>query len=251
MLHCMPEFTRCSFDAECKDVLDCLGNCDPTDSECGFACGLGTEAGQNPNFISLMQCLVEHECMDKYDELGACLATDDQAMDITDYDMVAGDWWTVWGQSCGQEDQYGKWGVADWVPCSHARFIQVDDEEWINNTTYCAGSDSVCEGDLLVTVPQVYWSSPGVLRHDYPQSEAPVVPQIEDWKWMWISGDWAIVVWCGSNPMLEYNGAFVLSRNRSDGTIPADLEGEIRDQLELYGMNLDTMCLTDSTNCPV
>ena len=51
--------------------------------------------------------------------------------------------------------------------------------------------------------------------------------------------------------MLEYNGAFVLSRNRSDGTIPADLEGEIRDQLELYGMNLDTMCLTDSTNCPV
>ena len=74
-------------------MLDCLGNCDPTDSECGFACGLGTEAGQNPNFISLMQCLVEHECMDKYDELGACLATDDQAMDITDYDMVRKCYW--------------------------------------------------------------------------------------------------------------------------------------------------------------
>ena len=81
-----------------------------------------------------------------------------------------------------------------------------------------------------MTVPLVYWSSPGVLRHDYPQSEAPVVPQIEDWKWMWVSEDnnWAVVVWCGSNPMLDYNGAFVLSRTRSNGTIPADLEPVIR-----------------------
>ena len=81
-----------------------------------------------------------------------------------------------------------------------------------------------------MTIPNVYWSSPGVLRHDYPQAEAPVVPQIEDWKWMWISDDnnWSVVVWCGSNPMLEYNGAFVLSRTRSDGTLPADLEPTIR-----------------------
>ena len=76
----------------------------------------------------------------------------------------------------------------------------------------------------------VYWSSPGVLRHDYPQSEAPVVPQIEDWKWMWVSEDnnWAVVVWCGSNPMLDYNGALVLSRTRSDGTLPPELEPVIR-----------------------
>ena len=81
-----------------------------------------------------------------------------------------------------------------------------------------------------MTVPQVYWSVPGVLRHDYPQSEAPVIPQIEDWKWMWISEDnnWAIVIWCGSNPMLDYNGAFVLSRHRSDGTLEPDMEPTIR-----------------------
>ena len=40
---------------------------------------------------------------------------------------------------------HGDWGGAhDWVPCSHARFIQVEEEEWINNTTFCVGSDSVC-----------------------------------------------------------------------------------------------------------
>ena len=58
---------------------------------------------------------------------------------------MTGDWWTVYGQSCGQVDSHGDWGGAhDWVPCSHARFLQVEDEEWINNTTFCVGSDSVC-----------------------------------------------------------------------------------------------------------
>ena len=66
-----------------------------------------------------------------------------------------------------------------------------------------------------------------------------------------MNGDWAIVIWCGSNPMLDYNGAFVLSRSRSDGTIPVELEKDIRDQLKLYGMSLDNMCLTDSTHCAV
>ena len=110
------------------------------------------------------------------------------------------------------------------------RFLQLEDDSWINNTTYCPlAVDGEC-GDVLVTAPKVYWSSPGVLRHDYPQSEAPIVPQIEDWKWMWVSEDnlWAVVVWCGSNPMLEYNGAFVLHRQRSDGTLPTELEPVIR-----------------------
>ena len=129
-----------------------------------------------------------------------------------------------------QTDEYGTWsGAYDWYPCSHARFLQLEDDSWINNTTYCPGSGSEC-GEVLVTAPVVYWSSPGVLRHDYPQSEAPIVPQIEDWKWMWVSEDnmWAVVIWCGSNPMLEYNGAFVLHRERTDGTIPEELKPVIR-----------------------
>ena len=75
--------------------------------------------------------------------------------------------------------------------------------------------------------------------------------QIEDWKWVWISGDWAVVVWCGSNPMLEYNGGFVLSREKSDGTLPPELEGEIKNILETFGMKLEGMCRTDSTGCQV
>ena len=51
--------------------------------------------------------------------------------------------------------------------------------------------------------------------------------------------------------MLDYNGAFVLSRHRSDGTIPADLEPSIRTVLEKYGMNLDDMCLVNSSQCSI
>jgi len=254
MTHCLPEFTKCLLDSQCMDILTCLGKCSPTDAECGFSCGMGTEAGKNAHFQTLLSCMVDNDCFEGYEESGRCLAEDNQALEVTDYSLVQGDWWTVWGQSCGQTDQYGVWsGAYDWYPCSHARFLQLEDGDWINNTTYCPGSDSVCQGDTFVTVPKVYWSSPGVLRHDYPQEEAPVVPQIEDWKWMWISEDnlWAVVVWCGSNPMLEYNGAFVLSRHRSDGTLPADLEPTIRDVLVKYGMNLDNMCLVNSLECPV
>ena len=77
--------------------------------------------------------------------------------------------------------------------------------------------------------------------------------------------------------MLEYNGGFLLSRSRSDGSLPADLEPTIRymnistialcfpyinistifsissiifrEQLSKYGMNLDEMCLVNSLEC--
>lgn len=254
MTHCLSEITECAIDTPCMDVLMCLKDCDPDDATCPYGCGMGGEAGKNPHFINLLYCMVDNNCMGTYEDSGACLAEDDQALDLTDYDLVAGDWWTVWGQNCGQTDQWGEWsGAMDWIPCSHARFLQLDDGEWINNTTFCAnaGSGDYCEGTPLVTIPKVYWTNPGVLRHDYPQSEAPIVPQIEDWKWLWISEDnqWSIVVWCGYNPMLNYNGAFVLSRSRSDGTLPADLEPTIREQLIKYGMNLDEMCLINSLEC--
>ena len=35
------------------------------------------------------------------------------------------------------------------------------------------------QGEVIVTIPQVYWSSPGVLRHDYPKIEAPITPQVK------------------------------------------------------------------------
>ena len=144
MTHCLLEFTSCSLDSQCMEILNCMSACDPTDAECGFTCGMGSEAGKNPHFVSLLACMVENGCIERYEESGACLAEDGLALDTTDYSLVSGDWWTVYGQSCGQTDSHGQWaGAYDWYPCSHARF-RLTDSGWINNTTYCPGSDSVC-----------------------------------------------------------------------------------------------------------
>ena len=63
---------------------------------------MGSQAGKNPHFVALLSCMVKNDCIERYDESGACLAEDHQALPLTDYSLVSGDWWTVWGQSCGQ-----------------------------------------------------------------------------------------------------------------------------------------------------
>ena len=77
-------------DSECLAILTCLQECEPSDAECGFTCGMGAEAGKNEHFTDLLQCMVENECFDRYEESGSCLASDDQALGITDYELVGG-----------------------------------------------------------------------------------------------------------------------------------------------------------------
>ena len=76
--------------------------------------------------------------------------------------------------------------------------------------------------------------------------------QIEDWKFIsHPHPDWAFVAWCGSNPALVYNGAFVITRERSlDGlaSLP-EVELELRAAAESLGIDFDAMCVSDNTNC--
>ena len=102
MTRCSTEVMECFTDPACAEILTCLSKCAEGDAECPFSCGMGSEAGKNPHFVSLMSCIMEHECMPRYEESGACLAEDSEALDTVDYGLVAGDWWTVYGQSCGQ-----------------------------------------------------------------------------------------------------------------------------------------------------
>ena len=96
--------------------------------------------------------------------------------DLTDVSQIAGDWWVVKGQNCGQE---GWPSGLDGYPCQHSRFIELSDGSWINNVTYCHGSDSVCSTPIMVVTPDVSLKLPGVVRTDYPEGEAPMRPQVE------------------------------------------------------------------------
>ncbi len=164
-------------------------------------------------------------------------------------EQISGEWWVVKGQNCGQE---GWPGGYDGYPCQHIRYIPDGNGGWVNNCTFCEGSNSVCSSEYFVTVPAVYLPAPGVLRHDYPEGEAPLLPQIEDWKVVsYPDPDWAFLIWCGSNPALEYNGAFIISRYRNLDPIPADVEAEFMNVASRFGMDYDMMCVSDNTNCEV
>lgn len=245
--HCFLEAAQCYFDSQCFQVLQCLQECagKPDEAQCSFACGM---TDGNEHFRALLKCMVEGGCMPEYEPDGTCLARDDQALqDVVSLEQVQGDWWVLKGQNCGQE---GWRGGYDWYPCQHGRFLQVDQDEWINNTTYCNGKDSVCTSDTIVTVPKISLVAPGVVRHDYPDGEAPIVPQIEDWKFVaYPDPDWALVIWCGTNPVLEYNGAFVASRQRHLFDLPSDVEVKLREAATSFGIDFDAMCVSDNLNC--
>ena len=82
------------------------------------------------------------------------------------------------GQNCGQDKLWP--GGFDWFPCQHGRFEHVLEPQdyWINNTTFCGGSNSTCVGEKYYnTKPTISITSPGVVRNDYPVGQAPLVPQ--------------------------------------------------------------------------
>ncbi len=63
--------------------------------------------------------------------------------------------------------------------------------------------------------------------------------------------DWAFVVWCGSNPALDYNGAFIVSRQRNEDNLTPEVEAELRAATSAVGIDYDAMCVSDNTNCPI
>ena len=142
-----------------------------------MACILTAEP--NEHFTELLNCMAEHNCMAMYPDDGMCLATDDEALQsITDIAQVEGDWWVLKGLNCGQDETW--YGGADWLPCQHGRNIQLENGNWINNTTYCNGKNNTCTSDILVTLPELSLISPGVVRNDYPKGEAPLIPQVKN-----------------------------------------------------------------------
>jgi len=225
-------------------MTDCEGR--PDQAQCQFECEM-TLGINNEVFIRLLQCMAEHGCLPDLPPDGDCLAgPDDTVQEITDISMVEGDWWVVRGVNCGQDNHWS--GGYDWYPCQHERYLRLGDG-WINNTTYCGGTDSVCTTGQIVTVPHATMPSPGLIRLEY--DDEPLLPQVE--RWHIVSHpepDFMFVMWCGQNPALDYNGAFVLSRGRTQEGMLGETEAQFREVAMQHGVEYDEMCLSDNTQCP-
>ena len=75
--------------------------------------------------------------------------------------------------------------------------------------------------------------------------------QVEKWYIVsWPQEDFMFVMWCGTNPALDYNGAFVLSRGRTEEGMQAETLEEFQAVAVRHGVDWDSMCISDNTNCP-
>jgi len=250
-LHCPLESAACVLEPECRETLECMTGCEgrPDVSQCQFECEM-TLGLNNEVFITLLRCMAEHDCFPEVPPDGICLAgPEDTVQEITTIDQVSGDWWVVSGVNCGQDDVWT--GGYDWYPCQHERYLRFEDG-WINNTTYCGGKESVCTTGQIVTIPHATMPSPGLIRLEY--DDEPLLPQIERWHIVgvspWPQPQWMFVMWCGQNPALDYNGAFVLSRGRVLSELPEDTETVFRDVALRHGVDWEGMCESDNTGCP-
>lgn len=251
---CWDPTLSCLGDMACLKTLACVMHCGATVEEeaeaaCAYLCEM-THGYENQAFLDLIICMVNSECLARYPQDGICHADDSHGVETIDsLSKIAGDWWVINGLNCGQDRNYP--GGYDWYPCQHERFIYLEDQDqWINNVTYCGGKDSVCNTDMIVTVANVSLPSPGVVRHDY--TDAPLAPQQESWRIVsWPDqGDYLLMLWCGRLPVLDYNGGIVLSRKRSDKEMPETVKNELRRVAKKFGLDYDSFCPSDNTECP-
>jgi len=139
-------------------------------------------------------------------------------------------------------------GGYDWYPCQHERYLRLE-QGWVNNTTYCGGTNSTCTTDQIVTMPHATMPSPGLIRLEY--DDEPLLPQIERWHIVsFPDPQFMFVIWCGENPALKYNGAFLLSRTRTQEGMSEEVEKVLKEVASKHDINYDSMCLTDNTSCP-
>ena len=61
--------------------------------------------------------------------------------------------------------------------------------------------------------------------------------------------NWALVIWCGNNPVLTYAGAFVVSRHQSLSMMTPEVESELRTAATKFGLDFDEMCVSENTPC--
>ena len=78
-------------------------------------------------FETLLQCMSAHQCFPEVPPDGKNLASEvDTVQEISELDMVAGDWWVVKGVNCGQDNVWV--GGYDWYPCQHQRYVKLGDK---------------------------------------------------------------------------------------------------------------------------
>jgi hypothetical protein len=250
---CKLPAAKCFTNMKCAQTIGCIQTCllDNIDSEdkiaaCAYICEM-TYGYENNQFKEMIDCMLKNECLLEYPEDGPCKGSNADAItSVKTMEDIEGDWWVLRGINCGEGVYPGGY---DWYPCQHERFIKSANGQWINNVTYCGGKHDQCSTDIIVTIANVSMPAPGVVNHKY--TDAPLDPQEEDWRLVSMPHpDYALMLWCGRLPVLDYAGGIVISRHRDDSGMPAEVVQEFRDVLKKHDIDWDKTCPSNNNHCP-
>lgn len=75
--------------------------------------------------------------------------------------------------------------------------------------------------------------------------------QSEDWRLVsWPHPDYALMLWCGRLPVLDYAGGIVISRLKDDTKMPPEVLAEFKRVLSSHGLSWEKMCPSNNNHCP-
>jgi len=251
--NCKTHLASCTTSVKCMQTVGCLNTCILDNlynkekvAACAYICEM-TYGYQDLAFDGLINCMLDNQCLRQYPEDGPCVGADEDAVkNVKKMEDIEGDWWVLWGVNCGEGDYPGGY---DWYPCQHERFIKDKTGQWINNVTYCGGASDKCVSDMIVTIANVSMPVPGVVHHDYV--DAPLAPQSEDWRLVsFPHPDYALMLWCGRLPVLDYGGGIIISRKRNSKDIPKEVVSEFKKVLKKHGLEWDNLCPSNNDDCP-
>jgi len=251
---CGLKLTKCATSQKCIQTIGCINTCmlDNINTEdkvaaCAYICEM-TYGYENTQFMDLIGCMMDNQCLSQYPEDGPCKGSNADAItSVTSMEDIEGDWWVLRGINCGTAPYPGGY---DWYPCQHERFIRSAEGHWINNVTYCGGSRDQCSTEIIVTVANVSMPSPGVVHHSY--TDAPLEPQEEDWRLVSMPHpDYALMLWCGRLPVLDYAGGIVISKHRNANNMPQAVEDEFRRVMLSHNIRWEDTCPSNNDHCPL
>jgi len=246
-LHCGIQSGACFLDGDCAKVLTCMTGCFGQEDEaaCQFICQW-ENGRENQKYLDLLSCMGQNGCLSMQPD-GICLGTaDDTTSEITDLESIQGDWWILKGQNCGQDELWN--GGYDAYPCQLESFVIGNDGDWVRNTTYCFGQDNQCNSQTINIQPKAFMESPGVVKTTY---ENPLYMEMEE-RWFIverIEEDWMFYFWCSENLAAADAGAVVLGRARSIAEMPESVEARFRELATQFGLDYDSMCINDNSQC--
>lgn len=242
--HCSKESTTCFAEGACNETMNCAGECNKLGIiediiTCTFECQKAMAT--NKRAVGLLRCLGEHHCQEMRPDDGGCKAKNPRegVMEINNLGNIEGVWWTVMAWECST----GKYNTAgaDTNPCM---MYKIDGA----SSLVCFDIKKFGSVTKWKKPSQASLAGPGILKTSHDKTRPYPFESVEN-HIVDYDDSYQLHIWCGGNQDARFNGAFVLSRNRTIDNINPETLDRFKANVKARGYDLNDSCTFDNADC--